>query len=226
MIGMSSIRFSSHPSILRIALTGTPGCGKTSVSKILEQKGFCVLHLTEFIQNQNVSVDFDNERSCLIVDMDDLEFHICAYEARLCGMADSSALFSSADNAYVLIIESHMAHHICDISFVLRTNPLHLPERLKDRNYSDQKIEENCAAEELDVILCESYEWCKSAFEIDTTEKSIKEVAETVESLICLICQNRDLFLRDDKSAYTHPLFPKSCLPGTVNWINSDEYNK
>ncbi len=220
--------------IVRIGLSGTPGSGKTAASKFIEESQksradeinkinktyeIDIFYLTEFIKDQNVSSTFDNERSCLVVDMDDLEIKIQEYEKKL---KDLDSL--SESEITFLIIESHMSHLLCDISIILRIDPEILYSRLTKRGYSKGKVEENCEAETLDVILCEAFDLCDVVFEIDTTNKSLENVSESVLDIISLIYENQDLFLTkntstNDASIYDFPVFPDEYKPGKANWL-------
>jgi len=68
------------PPFLTIALTGTPGTGKTELSKKLEEDGYHVLHITEFIKKYNLPSERDDERDCEVVDMDALEEAVFEYQ--------------------------------------------------------------------------------------------------------------------------------------------------
>ena len=181
------------PLFLAIALTGTPGTGKTAVSKRLEEEGYQILHLTEFIQEKNIPSDYDSDRDCLVVDMDALEKAVYAFQ-------DDHALefqkqyfeknmtpadfYTSPSNLPVLIIESHLAHYLCDYSVVLRTHPHTLKIRLDERGYSEKKVTENVLAESIDVILCDCFDYCHRVYEIDTTEITLSETVRCVKELI------------------------------------------
>ena len=50
----------------RIALTGTPGTGKTTISDILRMEGFEVLSLETLAENLNCLGELDSGESCYI----------------------------------------------------------------------------------------------------------------------------------------------------------------
>lgn len=161
-----------------IGLTGTPGTGKTSVSRILQERGYNVLYLTDLIKDEGLYHEFDEQRDTLVADMDRVFSRVC----ELVG-----------DDEDVSIIDSHMAHHIADVVIVLRTAPSDLRERLKSRGYSDAKVEENVEAEGLDVILVESVEWCQKVYEIDTTGRIAVDVVSDVEEIIAGVLSGDDI---------------------------------
>jgi len=148
---------------MQIALTGTPGTGKTTIAALLP---YHVIDINALVKG-GMNFGKDPERGCLEADMDAL----ANYLARL-------------DPDETLILEGHFSHHFADWSIVLRLSPDTLKSRLEARGYSAEKIRENLEAEALDVILVEAVEFCDRVDEIDTTGKSTPEVAELVARII------------------------------------------
>ena len=148
---------------MQIALTGTPGTGKTTIAALLPYK---VIDINALVKG-GMNFGIDPVRGCLEADMDAL----ANYLARL-------------DSDETQILEGHFAHHFADWSIVLRLAPSLLKSRLEARGYSAEKIRENLEAEALDVILVEAVEFCDRVDEIDTTGKSTPEVAELVARII------------------------------------------
>jgi len=177
-----------------IGLTGTPGTGKTSVSKFLERKRhWKVIHLNEMIKEEHLYTEIDEERDAVIADME-------LVRQRL------KEMINGKENE-LIILESHLAHYIADIVIVLRLYPAELKIRLEERGYSEEKIRENIEAEALDVILVEAFEWCKNVFEINTTGKSIEETGQHIEKIVDHILSGSEEELLDYK-------------PGSIDWID------
>jgi len=177
-----------------IGLTGTPGTGKTSVSKLLERKRhWKVIHLNELIKEEHLYTEIDEERDAVIADMELVRPRL----AEIVGERENE----------VIILESHLAHYIADIVIILRAYPPELEMRLKARGYSEKKIRENIEAEALDVILVEAFEWCKKVFEINTTGMSIEETGQNIEKIIDHILSGDE----EDLSEYE---------PGSIDWID------
>jgi len=148
---------------MQIALTGTPGTGKTTVAALLPYR---VVDINALVK-AGMNFGIDPERGCLDADMDALAKHL-----------------AKLDSDDTTILEGHFSHHFADWSIVLRLSPSVLGPRLEARGYSVQKKRENLEAEALDVILVEAVELCGRVDEIDTTEKSPQEVAELVARII------------------------------------------
>ncbi|MHC1632173.1 MAG: adenylate kinase family protein [Methanotrichaceae archaeon] len=148
-----------------IALTGTPGTGKTTVAQLLPYR---VIDINALIKEEGLYTGIDAERDCLIADMD-------ALEKRINDLADK-------ENPVVL--EGHFSHQFADVAIVLRTSICVLGERLAKRGYPEKKIRENLEAEALDVVLVEAVERCDQVHKIDTTETSPQEVADQIIKMI------------------------------------------
>lgn len=148
---------------MRIALTGTPGTGKTTVAGLLPYR---ITDINALVKN-GLNLGRDPGRGCLDADMDGLEDRL-----------------ASLDDDRIVVLEGHFSHHFADWAIVLRLEPAELRKRLEARDYSPAKIRENLEAEALDVILVESVELCRRVDEIDTTGRSPQETARLVTEII------------------------------------------
>ena len=179
MGALNIIDISSFFLFMLIGLTGTPGTGKTSVSRLLENKrSWKVIHLNDLIKEKHLYTEIDEKRDAVIADMEPIREYLQETIDR------NELKEEHGRENEVVIIESHLAHYIADIVIVLRAYPLELEMRLNTRGYSEEKIKENVEAEALDVILIEAFEWCKKVFEVNTTGKSIEEVGQDIEKII------------------------------------------
>lgn len=185
-----------------IGLTGTPGTGKTSVSRLLEKKrNWKIIHLNDLIKEKHLYTEVDEKRDAAIADMELIREYLRE-------TVDKNELKEEhGGENEVVIIESHLAHYIADIVIVLRTYPPELEIRLKTRGYSEPKIKENVEAEALDVILVEAFEWCEKVFEVNTTGKSIEEVGQDIEKIVDNILNGKEEELSEYK-------------PGSIDWID------
>lgn len=147
------------------AITGTPGTGKTELGKYLSESGREVIFLNEFIEENGLLGKYDESADSYDVDTDELD----------------SALEEHRKSDTMYYVEGHLSHFVkTSRIIVMRCHPDILHERLKKRNYSEEKIRENVQAEILDVILCEAVSSGVPIYELDSTSQSVDELVESV----------------------------------------------
>lgn len=154
--------------MMLIALSGTPGVGKTNASEMLRIRGYSVLSLDQLAEENDFVVGYDENMDAKIIDVDALDDFVRKNFAKK-----------------NIIIEGHLSHMLSvDIVIILRCDPLVLEERLKDKGWPEKKIRENMGAEILDVIKVEALELRDEVYEIETTRRSAEEVADAIEGII------------------------------------------
>jgi adenylate kinase len=185
-----------------IALTGTPGTGKTTVCEVLKEhsrykKQYSIIDVNKIVLGEKLYTGKDEARDTYEADMDKLKERI-------------ELEVSRAPQATDVILEGHLSHLLpVDVIIVLRAHPLAIRKRLgKRKNYSFDKVRENANAEALDVILVESVELNKNVFEINTTDKNLLSVVKSVISII---------------EGQKRGKIPEEFFPGKINWIDMVE---
>lgn len=147
----------------RIAVTGTPGTGKTTATERLDrERSIDVYHLNDLVREHDLYTDRDDDRGSLVADLEALESFLGDWSG---------------------IAESHFAHHLeVDRVVVLRCRPDLIETRLLDRGESAESAAENAESEALDLILSEAVErhGPDSVYEIDTTDLEPSAVAEEI----------------------------------------------
>ena len=155
-----------------IALTGTPGIGKTSVANILKEKGFLVVDITKIAIEKGFLIGNDEKRDSKIVDVDILNKYV----------------EENYKDEEIVFIDGHLSHllNCVDKVIILRCHPDKLRIRLSNKGWKEEKIKENLEAEILDVILCEAADTHlkNNIFEINTTKKSIEYVMSSVLEIV------------------------------------------
>ena len=148
--------------MVNYALTGTPGTGKTSLSKLLNKK---VISLSDYYEEASEGKRVSGE---WIVNIEKLNL-----------------LLEDIDCE---IFEGNFAHKLAKIEkiIVLRCDPIILEKRLESRNYSTDKIQENLEAEAIGIIYSESIEYVnkENIIQIDNSNKCLEETAEIVRKYI------------------------------------------
>lgn len=159
-----------------IAISGTPGTGKTIVAQLLAKElDVSFIELTQLIKKHNLHSGRDSKRDSLIANIDKLQQH----------------LVSQYRNAKErVIIVGHFADEVpvslLEILVVLRCHPVILIQRLRKRNWSEEKIVENVQAEILGESTAQglSRHAPSKIFEIDTTDSSVEEVIENIKKIM------------------------------------------
>lgn len=151
----------------RVALTGVPGTGKSTIAAELVRRGVAVVDLNEFARARGLLREKDVARGSFVVDMDELADALHA------------ALLQLDDD--LVVIEGHFAHEM-DVHAVvlLRCEPMVVYARLKERGWREEKVRENVEAEALDVLAQDVIDSGVPAVELDVTGMSVEEAASAV----------------------------------------------
>ena len=150
--------------MVRCALTGTPGTGKTSISKLLDTD---IVHLSDYYESSSNEKTDEGE---WLIELDLLDDNIR-------DLSRNEGVF-----------EGHTAHFLSDIDqvIILRCDPFVLKERLDERDYSKEKVMENLEAEALNIIYIEALDNIdkEKIFQFDTTNKSTEESAKIIKNFM------------------------------------------
>jgi adenylate kinase len=156
-----------------IALTGTPGTGKTTVAHLLSEQGIMTYSLNELALSHHFTQGKDVKRDSYDLDMKKINSFI---KKEYSGKTDP------------ILFEGHASHLLTHVQWVviLRCHPKTLRHRLKTKRWNEKKIQENVEAEILDIILCEATEihHLNHLLEIDTTSQTPASVATIILSQI------------------------------------------
>lgn len=154
-----------------LALTGTPGTGKTTVADELRRMGHLVLDLNRIVKEHGFILGRDRKRDTDIADLHGVSVFL---EKEFGKVKD-------------LVLEGHWAHKLqVDGAVVLRCHPKELRRRLKARGYKAPKVRENVEAEVVDVILVEAVEGLgeRKVAEMDATKKGARAIARAVARVL------------------------------------------
>ena len=153
-----------------LVLTGNPGVGKHTVSKILAKTlGYKIVDINKECvkvgtSNQNDSIDVDVEKTKKLLEEK---------------ISDKS------------LIVGHLAPFVVSkervsAAIVLRKDPYELIQIYEQRNYSDSKKNDNLGSEILGVIAYDSIEKFgeDKTFQVNTTALTVDEVTKKIENVI------------------------------------------
>jgi adenylate kinase len=140
---------------MRIIVTGSPGVGKTSVSKELGKRLKClVFNEKQFALEKGIG-KWDEEQDELIIPLGEFSEAI-------------EGLFQREKNA---IVEGHLLCEIRlkpDFVVLIRLGPELLESRLEARGYSAEKVQDN--------VFCEGIDYCKKHVERNYSKEKIVEI--------------------------------------------------
>lgn len=160
LYGPASLRATVH-----VAVSGTPGTGKSRACDVLERRGYAVIDLDALARKEGLIVGRDASRSSDEVDVDRL-----------------SRLRIPAKQAF---LKGHYSHLLdVDVAIVLRCKPSVLRDRLAARGWPPEKIRENVEAEAIDVITQEAVARMDRVYEIDTTRATPEETANAILAIL------------------------------------------
>ncbi len=149
-----------------VAVTGTPGTGKTSACDVLARRGYAVVDLDDAARQGGFIVGRDEARGSDEVDVDALREGLRV-------------------PAKIAFLRSHYAHRMAvDLVVVLRCAPSVLRTRLEARGWPPAKVRENVEAEAIDVITQEATKLHPAVYEVDTTTRAAAQTAETILEIL------------------------------------------
>jgi len=160
-----------------LLVTGTPGTGKSTLSKLLVEKlTGKLVEINQLVEDKKLYTGHDPEKGYLEVDLKALEKEL------------QGIVTKCPEKDFWIVVEGHLSHYFpnAELVLVLRTNPQVLEKRLIRRGWGDAKINENLEAEALDVCTWEAFQiHGENVQELDTTtinpEKAVKTVLEIIK---------------------------------------------
>ena len=154
---------------LCIAISGTPGSGKTSLSRLFEENDISVYSIKDLAEQHECIADMDQSDGAQEIDI-----HRLADE------------WENKDTGLV-IIDGHLSHFL-DVHAVvlLRCNPEELEKRLIARGYNEKKVKANSEWEFIAGSWSEllEFEIELPILEIDSTSQSPEELFKIVNEWI------------------------------------------
>ncbi|CAF1177246.1 unnamed protein product [Adineta ricciae] len=169
---------SSNQQLPNIVICGTPGVGKTRLCQELcsANKSLTYLSINDLAKQHKFLLEYDAENECQILDDDAVHDYL------------DDEYFSKETPPSGLVIDYHSAGIIPDSDhihgiFVVRCSNDKLYDRLKQRDYSDKKIEQNIQSEIFQVCLDEAQETFDQAIVHEITNETEEDFKKNAENL-------------------------------------------
>ena len=150
----------------RLALTGTPGVGKTTIASLLADVGYQVETVQDIAERFGCIDDVDSEVGAMPIDIDDL----------------NTQIHSEWKNNPIksIVIDGHLSHLLpVDYVVILRCSPSVLRKRLTGRSYAEQKISGNVDWEILGSAWAEMDDTVP-AIEFDSSSDGVETVFQRI----------------------------------------------
>lgn len=154
-----------------IAISGTPGTGKSTLAKLFEKEGFSRLDVHKHYKE--ISTAYNRSKMCYDVDLKKFK----------------SLVKKNIKEHKKLVVDSHISHLLprkwVDLCIVLTCSNLKkLKKRLEKRKYSKKKVRENIDAEIFHICLVEAEEKKYNVKSFDTSKTTAKKVFAKVKRLL------------------------------------------
>jgi len=166
---------------VNIIITGTPGTGKSSHAQLLHEQlpELELVNILEVAKENNCITGYDEARKSQIVDEDRV---VDALEDRI----ESGGL----------VIDWHVCDAFpesqIDLVVVLRASTDKVYDRLKERGYADDKIQENLDAEIMEIVLNDAREQYDEDAIVELESNEASDVQSNVDRIVAWYNDWRD----------------------------------
>ena len=159
-----------------LLITGTPGTGKTTISKLLAKKMAAeYISITRLVRRYGLQSSIDRERRTKIVDLNKTR-------------AKLHELLQGKER--LVIVDTHLPDCLpkgfVKKVIVLRCDPSVLEPRLRRKGWNVGKIRENVLAELLDscLMVAVGYYGAKRVSQLDTSRSSVRHTVTSAKGIL------------------------------------------
>ena len=159
-----------------IVVTGTPGTGKTAVSKQLaHQIDAYYISLTQFVVDKRLNHTIDRRRGTRVVNLE-------RTKARLRKVLSNEKRMTVVDTHIPDAVPRELVRSV----IVLRCHPRVLELRLHRKGWSGSKIRENLLAEILDscYVTAVNYHGARTTNQLDTSKVSLSKCVSQAKMVL------------------------------------------
>jgi adenylate kinase len=192
-----------------IALSGTPGTGKSIIGQLLAKDlHIQCLELNQIVIDHELHLGEDTDRETLIADVEKVKEHLVKI---------------LADNENRFVVVGHFADEVpkelLEVLIILRCNPVVLTQRLQEKGWSVEKILENVQAELLGECTAQALARHNQnqIFEIDTSELTPPEAVVAINNILAGKGSHHNVgqisWLRSLNAHLVHQIMEEKTLP-------------
>ncbi|GAV55182.1 hypothetical protein ZYGR_0AS05060 [Zygosaccharomyces rouxii] len=165
---MESRRY--QPNLL---ITGTPGCGKSTTSELLQRRlsDFQYYDISDFAQKNDCCEGYDKGRKSHIVDEDKL-------------LDLLEPLLRKGGNIIDWHVNDIFPERLIDLVVVLRCENSTLYQRLNKRGYHQAKIDENIDAEIMGVVMQDALDSYEKEIVVELTSDTTEQMENNVDRIV------------------------------------------
>mmetsp|Transcript_1875 Transcript_1875/g.2160 ORF Transcript_1875/g.2160 Transcript_1875/m.2160 type:complete len:177 (+) Transcript_1875:81-611(+) len=169
-----------------ILITGTPGTGKSSTCSALVENVRTLRHVqvNELVKKNGWHSGFDEERNSYIIDEDKVCDELEEILEKGGGVVESHAMLD------------YFPERWFDLVIVLVADNTVLFDRLKNRGYAQQKVQENVECEIMQVILQE----VRSSYKPEITQVLASNTPEELENNVDRITAWYHAYMKNQES--------------------------
>ncbi|MBI2655800.1 adenylate kinase family protein [Candidatus Woesearchaeota archaeon] len=165
-----------------VIISGTPGTGKTTLSKRLALRlNYFYFDVNDFIAKNKLYESYDRKRKTRVVDVANLNKELIKEINTLTKKPINDKYNKKIPIKHKklkkisgIVIDSHLSHYLprryVDLCIITKCGINELNKRLKKKGYGKNKIQENLQAEIFDICLNEAKERKHKIMIIDTTK--------------------------------------------------------
>lgn len=163
--------------MLNIIVCGTPGTGKSSlIEKVkpeLTQDKFNFINLSQYARENDCIAEYDDKLDSHVLD-----------EEKLDELLKVELKKGQQRNVIESIHGDVVPSELVDLVFVCRTDNTMLYDRLKERDYNEEKISNNMEAEIFQTILDEVRECFSESIIVELANNDLNDLESNAKILI------------------------------------------
>lgn len=142
-----------------VAVTGTPGTGKSHFAKGLSRNGTMVIEINDIVHSKRIFSGTDKFNTKIV---------------KLGELTDSVKRVIKKNKETNIVLVGHLAPELrirYDVAVCIRADLPLIAKRMEKRRYAKEKIRENLVSEAMDYCGLRIRDRCKEVYEVETNKE-------------------------------------------------------